>query len=151
MREREDERARLEAELDALMGAAGLVALDTRRMRQTLAATLKDWRGVLTRQTAEAREALRVLLDDRIVFMPDVAGGRYTFEGRVVLGRLINGTIEAGTFNSGGGPNGIRTRVSALRGPCPRPLDDGAGRARNWLGEEDSNPRYQGQNLVSYP
>lgn len=20
-----------------------------------------------------------------------------------------------------------------------------------WLGEEDSNPRYQGQNLVSYP
>jgi hypothetical protein len=51
----------------------------------------------------------------------------------------------------GGGPNGVRTRVSALRGPCPRPLDDGAGRARNWLGEEDSNPRYQGQNLVSYP
>src|SRR4030095_6813893 len=28
-----------------------------------------------------------------------------------------------------GGPNGVRTRVSALRGPCPRPLDDGAGRA----------------------
>ena len=26
-----------------------------------------------------------------------------------------------------GGPNGIRTRVSALRGPCPGPLDDGAG------------------------
>ena len=25
-----------------------------------------------------------------------------------------------------GGPNGTRTRVSALRGPRPRPLDDGA-------------------------
>src|SRR5262245_7607892 len=24
-------------------------------------------------------------------------------------------------------PNGIRTRVAALKGPCPRPLDDGAG------------------------
>ena len=24
-----------------------------------------------------------------------------------------------------GGPNGIRTRVLALRGPRPRPLDDG--------------------------
>ena len=24
-----------------------------------------------------------------------------------------------------GVPNGIRTRVSALRGRCPRPLDDG--------------------------
>src|SRR5262245_14555199 len=55
-----------------------------------------------------------------------------------------------------GGPNGIRTRVSALRGPCPRPLDDGAEPNRectrmSWLGEEDSNPRYQGQNLASYP
>ena len=25
-----------------------------------------------------------------------------------------------------GAPNGTRTRVSALRGPCPRPLDDGS-------------------------
>src|SRR5262249_32614877 len=31
---------------------------------------------------------------------------------------------------SNGGPNGIRTRVSALRGPCPGPLDDGAGQTR---------------------
>src|SRR5207244_8123531 len=50
-----------------------------------------------------------------------------------------------------GGPNGIRTRVSALRGPCPGPLDDGAVHRLSWLGEEDSNPRYQGQNLASYP
>src|SRR5688572_4549715 len=28
-------------------------------------------------------------------------------------------------------PDGIRTRVAALKGPCPRPLDDGAGRLRN--------------------
>ena len=48
-----------------------------------------------------------------------------------------------------GGPNGIRTRVSALRGPCPGPLDDGAAR-EEWLGEEDSNPRYRGQNPASY-
>ncbi len=25
-------------------------------------------------------------------------------------------------------PDGIRTRVAALKGPCPRPLDDGASR-----------------------
>jgi hypothetical protein len=25
------------------------------------------------------------------------------------------------------------------------------GRVVSWLGEEDSNPRYQGQNLASYP
>jgi NAD(P)-dependent dehydrogenase (short-subunit alcohol dehydrogenase family) len=33
-----------------------------------------------------------------------------------------------GEFSSG--PNGIRTRVSALRGPCPGPLDDGAGQTQ---------------------
>ena len=35
-----------------------------------------------------------------------------------------------------GSPNGIRTRVSTLRGWCPRPLDDGAihrGRSRRIL------------------
>src|SRR2546427_4510163 len=48
-----------------------------------------------------------------------------------------------------GGPNGIRTRVSALRGPCPGPLDDGASRIC-WLGEEDSNPRYVVQSHASY-
>src|SRR5438132_9924984 len=61
--------------------------------------------------------------------------------------------------NRTGGPNGSRTRVSALRGPCPGPLDDGAAnnaraphehRASGWLGEEDSNPRYVVQSHVSY-
>src|SRR2546422_3444688 len=58
--------------------------------------------------------------------------------------------------HSSGGPNGIRTRVSALRGPCPGPLDDGAARtmrqhrASGWLGEEDSNPRYVVQSHASY-
>ena len=27
--------------------------------------------------------------------------------------------------NLSGGPNGIRTRVTDVRGQCPRPLDDG--------------------------
>src|SRR6266566_7487960 len=37
---------------------------------------------------------------------------------------------EKSERNRTGGPNGIRTRVSALRGPCPGPLDDGAGQPR---------------------
>src|SRR5262249_36316797 len=36
------------------------------------------------------------------------------------------GKPEEIPLTSPGGPNGIRTRVSALRGPCPRPLEDGA-------------------------
>ena len=30
-----------------------------------------------------------------------------------------------------GSPNGVRTRVSTLRGWCPRPLDDGAEREQS--------------------
>ncbi len=31
----------------------------------------------------------------------------------------------ANPLNLFGGPNGIRTRVTDVRGQCPRPLDDG--------------------------
>jgi hypothetical protein len=110
LRERDDERQRVEAELDALLGAADVATLDVRRIRRALAATLDDWRAVLGRQTTEAREAPRVLLADRIAFTPAVAGGRYTLEGRVVVGRLITGMTEA-AYKTVGGPNGIRTRV----------------------------------------
>src|SRR5215470_7613418 len=46
--------------------------------------------------------------------------------------------------NRNGGPNGIRTRVSALRGPCPRPLDDGAGQTRDVAGGGGLEPPLPG-------
>jgi hypothetical protein len=81
---------------------------DTRRLRRTLSTTLEDWRGVLTRQTPHARQALQALLDGRIVFAPEVAQeAHYVFEGRIIVGRLISGAVEAGTFNSGGASTGF--------------------------------------------
>ncbi len=44
---------------------------------------------------------------------------------RLVPGRVGRHDRRAASFGS---PNGIRTRVSTLRGWCPRPLDDGAKR-----------------------
>jgi hypothetical protein len=38
--------------------------------------------------------------------------------------RLLYRTIGAGHV-ADGAPNGIRTRAAALKGRCPRPLDDG--------------------------
>ena len=38
--------------------------------------------------------------------------------------RLLYRTICAGHM-ADGAPNGIRTRAAALKGRCPRPLDDG--------------------------
>ena len=63
---------------------------------------------------------------ETLTFSPKQEGGErfYVFEGMAVLDRFLAGIALP---KADGGPNGIRTRVSALRGPCPRPLDDGAG------------------------
>ena len=51
-------------------------------------------------------------------------------------GRAGGSTIRCSARNrsrkaaSGNDPDGIRTRVAALKGPCPRPLDDRACRGR---------------------
>ncbi len=44
----------------------------------------------------------------------------------------------------GGGPSGVRTRVFAVRGRRPGPLDDGTG----WLGSQGSNLETVGQSHV---
>ena len=43
-----------------------------------------------------------------------------------------------------GGLRGVRTPVYAVRGRCPRPLDDGTG----WLGSQGSNLETVGQSHV---
>ena len=43
-----------------------------------------------------------------------------------------------------GGPSGVRTRVFAVRGRRPGPLDDGTG----WLGSQGSNLETVGQSHV---
>ena len=50
-----------------------------------------------------------------------------------------------------GSPNGIRTRVTALRGRRPRPLDDRAAGSRRWT--RTINPQVQSLvlNQLSYP
>ena len=148
-------RERLKAELgrrDALTAELATLQardpVDDEALVRTVTKRAAEARELLGRQVAQARQMIRALLDGRLVCEPfDEGDARgYTFEALGTYRRFIR---ELEVANVGGGPNGIRTRVSALRGPCPRPLDDGA--ELSWLGEEDSNPRYQGQNLASYP
>ena len=110
-------------------------------------------------------------MPDRLTVTPHVDAKRrwVDWAGDLAVAPIISGIAPAmgdgsTEWTAVGGPNGIRTRVSALRGPCPRPLDDGAARlpcyarlrptpdagSEKWLGEEGSNPHYQGQNLASY-
>jgi site-specific DNA recombinase len=162
LRAEEARRKGLAQELATLSQPAAVVSLDRARVARELCTRANDVRGLLRRQPEHAREALQALLADRVECTPVlIAGTRgYAFTGDGTFGGLLAASASSTSY---GGPNGIRTRVSALRGPCPRPLDDGADRAsaascvyvalrgkRKWLGEEGSNPHYQGQNLASY-
>ena len=70
---------------------------------------------------ADRRQALREILDGPIYFKPE--GNAYRFSGTDRRGREISDLVGGTPFC--GVPTGIRTRVSALKGPRPRPLDDG--------------------------
>jgi hypothetical protein len=70
-------------------------------------------RGVLRRQGAQAREALRTLLVDRFDCTPVlVAGARgYAFTGDGTFGGLLAASTGPTTF---GGPNGPPSLVAGL-------------------------------------
>ena len=77
------------------------------------------------------RRAVEVQLHDVTEDAQRWAEGRPRLprQHRLVISQF--GGIE--TPGSDTDPDGIRTRVAALKGPCPRPLDDGAtprGRGR---------------------
>ena len=64
-----------------------------RRVEQDLRAKLADWRGPLSRNVAQARQALRSLVPERLTFTPKNEGGErfYVFEGMAVLDRFLAG------------------------------------------------------------
>src|SRR5262245_36553437 len=80
-----------------------------------------------TRSTEAGRGYYRLLHGSSSPFEDENEKG-YTFTATGTHRRLGVPVVES--VNVGGGPNGIRTRVSALRGPCPGPLDDGAAQAQ---------------------
>ncbi len=92
VKERERRRAYLQGELDA---AEGLEKVDLSRIEEDLRDRLTDWQGLLQRQPMQARQILRTLLVGRLVFTPQESevGGYYTFEGKVNLGRVLEGVV----------------------------------------------------------
>lgn len=61
---------------------------DAEGLAGTLRDRMRDWRGLLRRQTADARQILEMLLDDRIVVTPcqDVAAVAASFDVRIAIG-----------------------------------------------------------------
>jgi site-specific DNA recombinase len=152
-------KATLRAELAAMPPMPPVI--DPADILATLTARASDLVGLLAVEHGpKTRALMRKLLPAPLVATPtETADGRKGFHlaGRVSLLGLLDGDVadlltRPNNTPSDGGPNGIRTRVSALRGPCPGPLDDGATSAGRggWLGEEESNLHYGVQSPASY-
>ena len=94
---------------------AGVEALQTAELKGTLGEEF-DWLSSEDRP----HELDGSFTDRRLPTPHAVIPDRQT-----LLPELLPGT--GSTTRELGSPNGIRTRVSTLRGWCPRPLDDGTG------------------------
>jgi hypothetical protein len=101
-------------------------------MRERLGGFLTRWHEMLEGNTAAARGVLDGVLSDRIRFAPDVDQHRYTLTIPVAFDRILIAVVPefAGLTRNDGVPSGIRTRVLALKGPRPGPLDDGDDQRR---------------------
>jgi hypothetical protein len=102
------------------------VPLDKVQLAGRVEALAAEFRATIKEGGPRARRLLqRVLNGRRVPCVPfreaDRRGYRFR-QGEIPYSGLLSNDI--------GGPNGIRTRVSALRGPCPGPLDDGAAQAQ---------------------
>jgi hypothetical protein len=122
IRTREAQRRAL---LDRLVQTSEPVELDSRAVMADLRARLDDWRELLREETPHARGLLKQLIVGRVLMEPDRERVCYRFRGTGTLLPLVEGIMPAMVSTERGVPNGIRTRVLALKGPRPRPLDDG--------------------------
>jgi site-specific DNA recombinase len=117
---REARRATLEDDRVALRAQAPVSAREAASLRSDLIELSRSWRRVLADDPTHARPIVSSLLKNRVVFEP-LARGRWRLSGE---GHLI-GLFSRDVVGRGHVPSGIRTRVLALKGPRPGPLDDG--------------------------
>ena len=84
-----------------LFAAEQARGFDLRRVEQDLRAKLADWRRLLSRNVAQARQALRSLVPERLTFIPEAEGrgtllrvrgdGRTWFQSRSRFRQLHHG------------------------------------------------------------
>jgi site-specific DNA recombinase len=95
---REQERAKLRAELDGLATVLVPARKDRKALERALRARLTDWRGLLRSQVAEARQVLQTLLEERLVFTParDKSGEAcYELRATFAFGRMFSEILRS--------------------------------------------------------
>jgi hypothetical protein len=91
---------------------------DRGSLERRLCEYLADWKGLLQRHVAEARQMLEALLADRLVFTPttDAAGlACYRVQGRFAFGRILGGIIGSQGMAS---PAGLEPATPGLGNRC---------------------------------
>ena len=123
LRERERRREQLRAQLAALDAVRHVASLDLGRVRKNLGALLDDWRGLLLGNVVLARQAVRKLVPERLVFEPITTpeGERvYEFrgEGRLdpILAGLVSGLLKNQPPKAVVTPAGFEPAISTLKG-----------------------------------
>ncbi|HTX54195.1 MAG TPA: hypothetical protein VMD08_12335 [Candidatus Baltobacteraceae bacterium] len=98
MKDCERRRTAPQDELPTLIANEPVVKVDLRQIQGELRKRLDGWRGLLTRQVAQARWVLRKLLIGRLTFTPkkDANGRNSKFSGQGMLGRLPGGIAFPG-------------------------------------------------------
>jgi hypothetical protein len=91
----EERKRALAAEYEALEGAGGTQAFDYASVVLEVQERAADVRAVLSRQTPQARQMLRKLLDGKIAVEPVTVDGRRGFRlsGRLNVGRLLRAEV----------------------------------------------------------
>ena len=94
--------------------ATSAARLDVRQVEKDLRAKLDDWKGLLHRQTPQARQVLKKLLAGPILFTPNMGGKSrfYEFKATISLSQILSGTVLATTVASPPGIDGVQTPLS---------------------------------------
>ena len=82
----------VDAELAGLDGGNRVSRVEQQRIERELRVRVDDWRGLLRRHVPQARQILRKLLVDRVVFTP--RADHYEFVGAWTLGKLVSGVVD---------------------------------------------------------
>ena len=91
IREREARKVTLKRRLEAVGDLARVPLPDPQHLEAALRQRLEDWRGLLGRHVAQARQMLRKLIVGRLVVTPD---GRYAeVTGTGTLGKFFSGIM----------------------------------------------------------
>jgi chromosome segregation ATPase len=89
--DREAQLTELQARLAVLKTAPSVIDMETRRLEREARGRLADLRGLLARNSTEARQALEAILEGPLVFTPVMTpkGKRYNITGKVAVGNLV--------------------------------------------------------------